>query len=289
MDILVIGGTRFFGIPMVERLTEHGHEVTIATRGNAPDSFGDRVSRIKLDRTDPDSVKAALSGRCFDVIIDKVAYCSNDVKNLLDNVKCGKYVLMSTSSVYENIGRDTAEEAFGPTAYPLRWCGRADGDYGEVKRQAECAAAQAYPEQKSLFVRYPVVIGENDYTGRLRRYAENIASGRPMFIDDLNSRISFIHEQDAADFLVFAAENDICGAVNGCGAGDVSVGEIVSYLERELGKKAVLSEDGEAMPYNGYPAFATLSTEKARSFGYGFGDIKKAFSIVLKSQICEFL
>ena len=46
MNILVIGGTRFFGIPMVDKLLEAGHDVTIATRGLSPDSFGGRVKRI---------------------------------------------------------------------------------------------------------------------------------------------------------------------------------------------------------------------------------------------------
>ena len=32
MKILVLGGTRFFGIHMVNDLIEKGHEVTIATR-----------------------------------------------------------------------------------------------------------------------------------------------------------------------------------------------------------------------------------------------------------------
>lgn len=36
MNILVIGGTRFFGIPMVNELLAHGHNVTIATRGTTP-------------------------------------------------------------------------------------------------------------------------------------------------------------------------------------------------------------------------------------------------------------
>ena len=33
MNILVIGGTRFFGIHMVNKLLEQGHDITIATRG----------------------------------------------------------------------------------------------------------------------------------------------------------------------------------------------------------------------------------------------------------------
>ena len=41
--ILVIGGTRFFGLRLVEGLLEAGHAVTLATRGRAADPFGGRV------------------------------------------------------------------------------------------------------------------------------------------------------------------------------------------------------------------------------------------------------
>lgn len=33
MNILVIGETRYFGIHMVNKLLEQGHDITIATRG----------------------------------------------------------------------------------------------------------------------------------------------------------------------------------------------------------------------------------------------------------------
>ena len=92
MKILVLGGTRFFGIPMVEQLLQDGHEVTIATRGRAQDSFGDRVNRMTLDRTNPDSLKQALAGKHYDVVIDKIAYCSNDIKILMEVLDCDKYI-----------------------------------------------------------------------------------------------------------------------------------------------------------------------------------------------------
>ena len=76
MKILVIGGTRFFGVHMVRELLAKGHDVTIATRGLTPDEFGDTVKRIVLDHTDPESMKKAMDGLQFDVVIDKVAYCS---------------------------------------------------------------------------------------------------------------------------------------------------------------------------------------------------------------------
>lgn len=276
MNILVVGGTRFFGIPMVKKLIADGHDVTVATRGRTPDSFGDKVKRICLDRSVEGSIAAALNGRSFDVVIDKIAYSSNDVKRLLDHVDCGKYILMSTSSVYGNIGRGTPESSFEPEKYPLRWCERADFDYGEAKRQAECALVQHYPKQEYTAVRYPVVIGRNDYTGRLKFYAERIIAGEPMYVDDAESQISFIDETEAGEFLACAAENEVFGAVNGCCRGSISVGEIIGYIEQKTGMKAVLSGNGEAAPYNGYPTYATLDISKAEASGFVFGDVKKA-------------
>lgn len=101
MKILVIGGTRFFGIHMVHELLDKGHEVTIATRGITPDDFGDKVKRIVFQRTDEQSVKEVLSGEHYDVVIDKIAYCSNDIKYVMDAVDCDKYIYMSSMSVYD--------------------------------------------------------------------------------------------------------------------------------------------------------------------------------------------
>ena len=74
MKILVLGGTRFFGIPMVEALLKAGHEITIATRGLTSDAYGDRVERIIIDRTNEENLKAAFNEKHYDVVIDKIAY-----------------------------------------------------------------------------------------------------------------------------------------------------------------------------------------------------------------------
>ena len=75
MNILVIGGTRYFGIHMVNKLLEQGYNITIATRGKTPDSYGDRVKRIIIERTNEESMRKVLQGKYFDVVIGE-----NDVK-----------------------------------------------------------------------------------------------------------------------------------------------------------------------------------------------------------------
>ena len=50
MDILVIGGTRFFGRSTVEQLLAAGHKVAIFSRGNVRPPFWDDIEHIAGDR-----------------------------------------------------------------------------------------------------------------------------------------------------------------------------------------------------------------------------------------------
>ena len=272
MKILVLGGTRFFGVHMVNDLIEKGHEVTIATRGQTPDDFGDSVMRIRLDRTDEDSIKAMISDTHYDVIIDKIAYCSNDVRKLLDNADCDKYIYMSSTAVYDPLHPDTKEDDFDGNSGELIWCDRPDFSYDVVKRHAEYALWQKYSDKKFVAVRYPFVIGKDDYTKRLYFYVEHVLKQMPMKVDNLDNQMSFIRSDEAGKFISFLVDKDFTGAVNGCSRGTVSVKTILDYIEKETGFSAVLSEDGDPAPYNGMPEYS-INTQKAESLGFEFTDI----------------
>lgn len=274
MKILIVGGTRFFGIPMVNSLLAHDHDITIATRGNRPFSFDGSVEHVAMDRTDPQSVQNALAGRSFDLIIDKVAYSSNDVKHLLEHVSFERYIQMSTCSVYKDSYRDITEDEFDAESYPLVWTERTE-DYGEVKRQAERAAYEFADRSKCAFVRYPVVMGEHDYTGRLAFYVDHIRNRIPMMLEGEDSLTSFIHETEAGEFIAYLAEHFESGPVNGCSHGAVKISEIIEYIENKLGTKAVIHAQGDPAPYNTDGGDMTFSTRKAESTGYRFSDINE--------------
>ena len=273
MKILVLGGTRFFGIHMVNDLIEKGHDVTIATRGNTPDDFGDSVSRIRFERTDEDSIKAAIAGTHYDVIIDKIAYCSNDIRKLMDLADCDKYIYMSSTAVYDPKHINTVEEDFDGTDGELIWCDRKDFPYDVIKRQAEYALWQKYPDKKWIAVRYPFVTGKDDYTRRLYFYVEHVLKQLPMKIDNVDSQMSFIRSDEAGKFLSFLVDKDFKGAVNGSSKGTVSIREVLDYLEKETGMSAVINDNGDPAPYNGETEYS-INTEKAESLGFAFTDLK---------------
>jgi len=273
MKILVIGGTRYFGIHMVNELLKQGHEVTIATRGKTKDSYGDKVKRIILERTKQDSVKEALSGKHFDVIIDKIAYCSNDIKYVLDVVDCDKYIYMSTTSVYEPKTINTKEEDFDALSKKLVWCGRKAVPYDEIKRQAECALWQKYSDRNWIAVRYPFAIGQDDYTKRLLFYVEHVMKSMPMNIDNIDYQMGYIRSDEAGIFIAYLVDKDFKGAVNGCANGTISLREIIEYVESSTGSKAIIDAAGDVAPYNGEPEYS-INTEKAEKLGYEFSTLK---------------
>lgn len=273
MNILVIGGTRYFGIHMVRSLLNRGHNVTIATRGITNVNFGDEVERVVINRTSSNSISKTLGHRYFDVVCDNIAYCSNDIKASLDNIQCERYVLTSSVSVYASFHFDIKENEFDSMSHPLEWCSREDYPYDEIKRQSECALFQAYPQMKAVAVRLPYVVGEDDYTQRLYFYIEQIMKGNPLDIDNLDEEISFIHSEEAGKFIAWVAEQTFLGPVNGYNPGTISLREVFHYVEHKTGRKAVLNSQGLKGPYNGTESYS-LDISKAIEAGYDFMDLR---------------
>lgn len=270
--ILVLGGTRYFGRELVKCFIEKGYDITVATRGNSDDGFGDRIKRLKLDRDDKESLKNALAGKYFDIVYDNIAYSPNNVYELLDIIKdnCGKYILTSSGSVYED-PNDAKEENFNPYDYKISYGTRTDFDYAEGKRLAEAVAFQNF-KVPAVAVRFPIVLGENDYTKRLYFYVEKIVKGEPIHVDNLQSDFCFINAKSAGGFLAYLGEDEFTGPINACDKGTIKIEEIITYIEDMANKKAIIDSKGEVAPYNG--GMFTENTRKVYSLGYSFPRLK---------------
>ncbi|MES5952761.1 NAD-dependent epimerase/dehydratase family protein [Bacillus fungorum] len=283
--VLVLGGTRFFGKHLVEVLLQDGHDVTIATRGITEDSFGSTVKRLIVDREDEKQLAERLEDKSYDIVYDNLCYSSNAAKLICEVLrgKTKKYVMTSSMAVYEPaIG--LLEEKFNPHEYAITYGDRKDFNYGEGKRLAEAVLFQqaTFPV---VAVRFPVVIGENDYTKRLQFYVEHIVKQEPVTVNHLDGELSFIHEEEAGQFLAWCGAERIEGPINACSNGVVSTGDVVHFIEENTGIKALVQEVGENMaPYNEV-INCTLNNGKANELGFQFRELRIEIEKVLRYYI----
>lgn len=155
----------------------------------------------------------------------------------------------------------------------LIWCDRKAFPYEQIKRQAECALWQQYPEKNWIAVRYPFAIGKDDYTKRLLFYVEHTMKSIPMNIDNVDYQMSYIRSDEAGKFLTFLVDKDVKGAINGASDGTISIKEIIEYVEEKTGARAIIDNSGEDAPYNGEPEYS-ICTDKAKKLGYQFTELK---------------
>lgn len=280
MKILVLGGTKFFGIPMIKSLINYGHDITIATRKNQPIPFEEKVKHIKIDRQNPEDLKSLFTNTHYDLVIDKIAYSSNDIKKLMDVISCDRYMLMSSTAVYEYV------DCFDPYHDKFKYVDRFEDEYRVTKRYAECALAQDYPHIPSIVVRYPFVVGMDDYTKRIQFYIEHVLYEKPMYIDNLDTPLNFIDSQEAGEFMAFLGNQNITGIFDGASVGSITPRKMIEMIEKLTKKRAILSTEGDKAPYNNTPKFI-VNTQPAQELGYYFSDLSDWFESLLKQLLIE--
>lgn len=259
------------GKHLVLELIQRGHDVTLANRGVTRDEFADQVSRVIIDRTDESSIAGKLGHHHFDIIYDCIAYSSNDVKAILNHISCNQYIMISTTAVYD-LHMDTREDGFDPHDEAVNWCSRNDYSYQETKRQAERALVQTYADIPSVMVRFPYVIGEDDYTNRFQFYIDHIVNQTPMHADNAENQMAFVRSDEAGKFLAFFADHEFTGAINGASEGTISIHEISNYIQGKTGKGMVLCPGGDAAPYNGGASYS-INVERSKEIGFAFSPL----------------
>lgn len=286
---LVLGGTRFFGKRLVELLLEEGMEVTIATRGITADPFGDRVQRLVVDRDSYESLVEAAEGSEWDVIYDNICYSPQDAWNACEVFagKVKRYINTSSMSVYEQASHDHTEVELDPTTYPIQMGDRSDFDYGKGKMLAEAVFAQ-HASFPVCSVRFSFVVGEDDYTRRLEFHIDRINAGTPIGIPSVDAKINFISSDEAAALLSWLKDQSLTGPLNACATGEISLAEMISLMEQEIGKTAIIehhTEDSNHSPYGVEQSFF-ISNVKGVEAGFPFTPLKSWFPALI-SQLAR--
>lgn len=274
MRALIIGGNRFIGYALAWRLIAGGHRVTLFNRGSLPDPFGDRVERLKGDRTTSD-FERLLEGRRFDAVIDFAAYQGSDVERAArlfsappraaerashaDGSGAGHYVFISTGQVYlvrEGCPRPSSERDYEG---PLRPRPESERDvpsweYGVGKRACEDALAAVFAASRfpGTSVRIPIVNGERDDARRLESYLWRLLDGGPVLVPDGGDHpVRHVYSGEVARALasICGRPETFGGAYNLCQEEAPSLADLLRLLARILGSSAELvsvsSEDIE--------------------------------------------
>lgn len=289
-NILVLGGTRFFGRKLVELLLDDGHKVTIVTRGQSSHPFGDQVEHVIADRSDKNELAKAVKGRHFDIVYDNICYSPNEAYEFCEifNGKIDKLVFTSTLSTYPMDGKEKKESDFNPAQYEIQMGDKADFTYGEGKRLAEAVFFQ-HAKFPVTAVRLPIVMGEDDYTRRLHFHIERIANEEPIGFVNLEAEMSFIQAEEAANFLKWAGMNDIEGPVNATANGKISLAQLIHLIEKATGKSAKLSllaTDEIRSPYAISDSWY-MSNQKAADHGFRFTNLDDWLEPLIESIAAE--
>ena len=245
VKILVMGGTRFVGKPLVAQLLSEGHDLTLFTRGKNPVPAG--VEHLCGDRSTAEGL-AALQGRSFDVIVDSSGRSLDDSRAVIERTGAPshRFLYVSSAGVYADSELWPLTED-SPTDPQSRHSGKLDT---EAWLSAEKIPFTSF--------RPTYIVGAGNYNPVESWFFDRIVHGRPVPLPGDGSTITQLgHVNDLATAMalclgVDAAANRIynCSSVQGitfrglvaaaaraCGKDPASV-EIRSFDPSGLDKKA---------------------------------------------------
>ena len=216
MDLLVIGGTRFFGRAAVQEAARRGHCVTVFHRGEwEPEGFPD-VEHLHGDRT---TSLEPLAGRSWDAVLDTWAFVPREVRELADAVgdRIGHYTYVSSLSVHPDdlpVGATERTPLHPPAGAEIEEV--TDESYGPLKVASEVQAATSFGG-RLLVIRPGYIVGPNDPTDRFTFWVRRAAAGGRMLAPGPpDAPFQGIDARDLGSFVVDrieARDTEIYGVV----------------------------------------------------------------------------
>ncbi|GAB2603195.1 SDR family oxidoreductase [Streptomyces capparidis] len=296
-QICVIGGSRYFGRHLIHLLRAAGARVTVVNRGSAPPPPG--TDHVVADRDDEEALRRALGARTFDAVVDQVCYTPLQaaVARRVFAGRAARYVMTSTMEVYDPAtfpsprppaAAPVLESAVDPARWAVRWdlpwrspaaltglLGEAAA-YAEGKRQAEAVFSRD-PVFPFAAVRSAHVLGggPRDFTGRLRHYVERVRAGRPVAVHRDPAPTSFVHHEEIAAFLRWAATRPdaVTGPVNAASHGSLTVTDLCDAVAAATASASPvyrIAPEGEpASPFSFDRPYA-MSNARAAALGFPF-------------------
>ena len=190
MKILVMGGTRFVGKPLVQTLLSQGHDISLFTRGRQAAPEG--VTHVKGDRSIAADL-AQLQGQTFDVIVDSSGRTLQDSEAVLavTGAPAHRFLYVSSAGVYA-----------GSDLWPLDEEAAVD----PASRHAGKAETEAWLLKQGIpftSFRPTYIVGPGNYNPVERWFFERVCNDLPVPMPGDGSTITQLgHVDDLADAMV---------------------------------------------------------------------------------------
>lgn len=208
MKILVLGGTRFIGRHIVERLAAAGHKVVCFHRGQTNAALPAGVEERLGDRNES---LEAVANDCWDAIVDTSCYRAEQMQRSLE-LRTDRYLFISTVSVYRDFAISGISED-GPTIESFDPADEA-ASYGGNKAACERLLLERDATQSTI-VRPGLVAGAWDTTGRFTYWCRRcLRSGEVLAPGKASRRVQFIDAADIADFTDKVLSTNLTGIFN---------------------------------------------------------------------------
>ena len=207
VQILLMGGTRFVGKPLVSRLLQQGHRLTLFTRGRQPVPEG--VEAVNGDRGD-DQALDQLKGRSFDVIVDSSGRTLTDSQRVLQRTGAPthRFLYVSSAGVYA-----------GSHTWPLD----EDSPLDPASRHVGKGETEQWLMREGIgftSFRPTYIVGPGNYNPVERWFFDRIVNDRPVPLPGDGTTITQIgHVEDLAEAMARSLEVDAsCNRIYNCSA-----------------------------------------------------------------------
>ena len=191
LKILLIGGTRFIGRNLANRLVLDGHELTILSKKD-----GNIQNAIYIKMLKKDGLKYLIGEKKrFDIVIDFLSYKVEDLDNLIE-LQFGHYFLISTVWVEKLCKGTSLDQAI----YKINFNRKLSGvtyDYIKGKIEVENSLLNGKLSNMISILRLPIILGEGEHTGRYDFYKIRAQDSFPyVFINDINNKVQITYPED---------------------------------------------------------------------------------------------
>ena len=222
LKILVLGGTKFLGTPLVQYAVERGHEVTLLNRGVSNPHLFRSLKRIKTDRlSDSKTIYEKALKQNWDAVIDtwqgSPLVVKESAEALRNNTK--QYIYVSSIAVYgrENyVKPEITEENPLPPLREMPTDKKEELNYRQKKQLADDAVRKVFAENATV-VRCHVIGGfylEPQSEAQIYWAARFQKGGDVMCPGDGKDQTQMLDVKDAARWLVKCAEENLTGIYN---------------------------------------------------------------------------